>query len=728
MSRAEALLVAAASVFLVAAAPVPWRHPEGRGQDEGEENISLAENGWILLAPASREILPGEAKTGSPPLLWAATVDIKGSLYVGGAGARVLRIEKKGKAEPFFDSEALGVRALVSDVAGNLYVATFPNGRVYRVGAEGSTEVYFEPEERYLWAMAVDAFDRLYVASGERGIVYQVTGRGEGRAFFDSDEPHITSLASDPSGRLLAGSSGRGLLYRLDLEGRPEVILDSSLEEISAVTVASDGTVFAAAISGPGPPRMRRPGDRADEYTIEVTPAGGDDLLEEAAEQKRKLVLDLGELLPAVAEGGTAPPASVVYRVTPGRTPEVLWSSPVERVYSLTLDAGGHLLMGTGPSGRVYRVEPDASVTLLRRYPASQITALVAGGEGKTYVLTSNPGRAHTLDTAPSGSGRYFSPVHDAKVVSSWGSLLWNGDLPPGTKVEIVARSGNSPVPDETWSAWSDPCREPRGSALTLPAARYVQWRADLSRLKTEATPILKNVTLTYLPENLPPAVRRVAVSEPGAPRPEVPAAVPTEKAGKDRPAEPKETPARIPNSLWLTWTSSDANGDPLEHTVSVRRSEETEWRVLARGVKEPPFEIDPSALPGGRYAARVEADDAEANGADRGLSGEGRSDLFEIDRTPPVIEPSLPEEAEGMIRVTFLVRDASSCVARAEWAAEPDGPWTSVPPRDGIADTPVETFQARVPAGAAQRRIFLRAGDAAGNSATVEVTLSRSR
>jgi hypothetical protein len=714
MRGSRALIVAGMALFCVGAAPTTWKHPEGRALDDSAENVSLADNGWILLAPASRELIPGEDKVPSPPFLWSSALDPKGTLFAGGGSdALVLRVDRKGKPEPLFENPALGVRALAADVAGNVYVATFPTGRVYRVGSDGKTEVYFEPQERYLWAMTTDAFDRLYVATGERGIIYEVTGRGEGRVFFDSDEPHITSLAADPSGRLLAGSVGRGLLYRLDHQGRAEVILDSSLSEISSIVAASDGTVFAAAINAPPPPKPRKPGDLTDMMTIEITPSGGDGVLEEAAEERKKVVINLADLLPPGAEGAPPPPLSKVFRITPGRTPEVLWTSQVEQVYSLALDPRGHLLVGTGPFGRLYRIEPDGSATLLRRFPVSEITGLVAGPEGTTFVLTSNPGRVELLEGTASSTGRYLSPVRDAGGVASWGSLRWEADTPAGTKVEIVARSGNSAVPDETWSAWSAPLPDPRGTSLKLSPARFVQWRADLSKLKTEATPILKSVSLTWLQENIAPSVRRVAVSPPGTPRPKGTA------AGEAT----KESPT---SSLWLTWISSDANGDPIRHAISVRRSDETEWRVLAKGVKEPPFEIDASSLPEGRYLARVVADDEEANGPERGLTSEARSDLFDIDRSPPVINLSPIEEKSGATTLAWTVKDALSLVGRVEWAPEESGPWTPVPPRDGIADTPSEDYSIQFTTADARRRIFLRASDAAGNTATLEVSLSR--
>ncbi len=720
MSRTRAFLAALAAASCLGASPGTWIHPEQERAAGGEpENVSLSERGALLLAPRSREILPGGSEESAPPMLWAVARDLHGTLFVGGGlGARVVRVDSHGTVERFFESEDLGVRALAADVAGNIYVATFPTGRLYRVNSEeGVTEVYFEPEERYLWALATDAFDRLYLASGEEGIVYVIRGQGEGAVFFDSDEPHITTLASDPVGRILAGSAGRGFLYRIDGEGHAEVLLDTPLDEVSAIAVASDGTIYAAAIREPAPRRPERPDGRRDELTIEVT-ASDDDILEEAARGGRKVVLDLSTLLPSERKDAERRPASSVYRIVPGRTPAEIWSSPDERVYALAFDSGSHLLMGTGPEGRLYRIEPDRSATLVQRYPAAQVTALAGGVNGETYVLTSNPGRAYVLEAAPASSGTYVSPVHDAGAVAHWGTIRWEADLPQGTRIELAVRSGNTAIPDETWNRWSGAYDDPAGSALNLAPARYAQWRATLSRLRTGATPVLKAVSVTYLPENRPPEVTRVAVGKPGGPRPGGKSA-----AGKDAAGEAEEGPARA-KKRWVTWRSSDPDGDPLRHAVSVRRLEEAEWRALAEEIKEPPFDLDPSDLPEGRYVLKVEASDEEANGEPRWLKAEGRSDPFEIDHTPPVITADRPEEEGGKVALSFKVRDSASAVAGAAWALDRDGPWRSLTPEDGIPDSKVESYRSVLDASAAERRILLKASDASGNETIIEVEI----
>lgn len=721
MSRrlAAAILASAASL---GAGPGLWEHPAPGGLPGGTpSDIALSADGSLILAPASEEILPGKEAFATPPLLLSVATDVEGNTYFGGGlGARVLRVNEKGEIHTFFESSGLGVRALSADVSGYLLVATLPNGRVYRVDADGNTEVFLEPEVRYLWAMATDAFDRTYLATGEQGIIYTISGPGEATVFFDSDESHITSLATDPGGMLLAGSSGRGLLYRIPAEGRAEVILNSGLSEISSIAVASDGTVYASAILDPGPLRPRKRREGRDELTIEVSAAGEDEVLEEATEHSRKVVIDLGEVLPAAEEAAKGA-ASRVYRVSPGRTPRVLWNSPSERVYSLALDSRGHLLMGTGPSGRLYRVEPDGSATLLRQYPATHVTSLAAGPKGETWVLTSNPGRAYRMEPVQAESGTYLSTVHDAGNVAAWGTLRWEADVPKGTRIAFTARSGNTAFPDETWSGWSETMTDASGSALQTPPSRYIQWRATLSRLKTETTPVLRSAAVTYLPENLPPEIRGVHVSSPG------PSPAGSAKAGDREEESRKEGRSGEGNRLvWIGWSSSDPDGDPLSHTISIRRQEEPSWMPLARDVEGQRISLDPSGHPEGVYVARVVADDGKTNGNRRGLQASARSSPFVVDNTPPEIVAEEPSMGEESFTLSFSATDRLSPLTVAEWAMDAGGPWSTVLPRDGISDTTSESFDLSLPLEGMSRQIHIRVSDRAGNRSIREITLPR--
>ena len=55
------------------------------------------------------------------------------------------------------------------------------------------------------------------------------------------------------------------------------------------------------------------------------------------------------------------------------------------------------------------------------------------------------------------GSGTFDSRVFDAGVgqTADWGALNWNSATPAGTGIAISVRTGNTPTPDGTWSAFT---------------------------------------------------------------------------------------------------------------------------------------------------------------------------------------------------------------------------------------------------------------------------------
>jgi hypothetical protein len=93
-------------------------------------------------------------------------------------------------------------------------------------------------------------------------------------------------------------------------------------------------------------------------------------------------------------------------------------------------------------------------------------------------------------------SGTYESSVKDAGDRRAvWGTLNSVVDTPAGTAVVLQTRSGNTAIPDASWSAY-----QPLGAGgrVTSPSARYIQYRALLSTADDRVTPSLDRVDLIY--------------------------------------------------------------------------------------------------------------------------------------------------------------------------------------------------------------------------------------
>ena len=91
-------------------------------------------------------------------------------------------------------------------------------------------------------------------------------------------------------------------------------------------------------------------------------------------------------------------------------------------------------------------------------------------------------------------SGTFLSRVFDAGQAADWGALSWNANAPPGT-LQISVRTGDTPTPDGTWTAFT-PINSSGGD---IPGnSRYVQYRAELGSSDPNQTPTLSDVSIAY--------------------------------------------------------------------------------------------------------------------------------------------------------------------------------------------------------------------------------------
>jgi hypothetical protein len=281
------------------------------------------------------------------------------------------------------------------------------------------------------------------------------------------------------------------------------------------------------------------------------------------------------------------------------------------------------------------------------------------------------------MQRAPRGS--YESEPRDAQVVAAWGAISWRGSMPSGTDVEITTRSGNTPTPDDTWSAWSPAYKDRSGSPIVSPKARYLQWRAVLNG-KNE-TPILTSVTAAYLQRNLRRRCSRLRSIRPAS-RSEAlfdrrsdlarfgnqttPERKLTNSAMTARaPVHRRSAVERIRKGCRRWCGADDDNGDDLSYQVRYRREGETTWRVLREDLRDEILVWDTTTVPNGTYFVNIVASDAPSNAPDTALAGERDSVAFEIDNTPPQVTIQSVRTDGARPSVTFEVIDDHSPILR---------------------------------------------------------------
>ncbi|HQU91542.1 MAG TPA: Ig-like domain-containing protein, partial [Pyrinomonadaceae bacterium] len=103
--------------------------------------------------------------------------------------------------------------------------------------------------------------------------------------------------------------------------------------------------------------------------------------------------------------------------------------------------------------------------------------------------------------------GTFVSRVFDSGDQAEWMQLVFNADLPFGTSITLETRSGDTPLPDGSWSGWLPTS----GASIESGDARYLQYRAVLTSSLSSITPTLFDVSLSY--RTLAPTAADVVVS-----------------------------------------------------------------------------------------------------------------------------------------------------------------------------------------------------------------------
>ena len=731
-----------------------WRQSTYEEFEKGTpKGVALRSDGKLVLAPRFAPFADPNAA-----YLRSLRADSKGNLYAaGGSNAKVVRVDAKGASTTAFEAAEMTAQAIALDAQDNLYVGTSPDGKVYKVTSRGEKSVFFEPKTKYIWDMALDADGTLYVATGDKGEIFAVKADGKGQLFYTGEETHIRALAFDAKGNLLAGTEPNGLVLRI-AKGpaeKPEarrafVLYEASKKEITALLVDRAGNIYAAAIGEKQRPAVAFP-------QMPIVPAQAAPLQAGVAGAATGQ-----QTIPAPAPAPTVfvpfPPlvGGAVFRLTPDGAPEELWTSRDDLVYALGFSARGKLLLGTGNRGVLIELEGHNVFSNLAKTASSQVTGLAQGPDGRIFACTANPGKIFVVGPDDEPEGAFESQTFDARIFSRWGRLEWWGEngvsAGKGAPVQFYVRSGNTSNPEKNWSPWAGPYTAGKGEKVDVPPARFVQWKVAF-RSQPGHAPNIAWVSLSYLPKNVAPVIDAVVVQNPGiqlqgfqgAPQ----GAAPVQPVQVKMPPPPaslagvflaQTQPQQAPPAARfdappqgfahkghqaVVWSAHDDNDDELSFSIYYRGEGEKNWKLLKEKLEHKFYSWDTTTMPDGAYYLKITASDAPSNPPEDALTAERKSDRFEVDNTPPIIESLRAEPASPDVRVRFDARDTSSAIARAEYSLDA-GDWLLVFPIGKLTDAPQESYDLTLRGLApGEHTLAVRVYDRFENLATSKVTFS---
>jgi len=682
--------------------------------------VSVTVEGALVLSDGLQRV-EGIAEAA----IFDAARDASGNLYLAtGDTGKILRITPAGKVEA---AGALGekeVTALAVGADGTVYAAGAPGGKVYRLERSGKPVLHYETKAQYVWSLAASG-GALYAATGLPGEIHRISGPLKGERLHATPDPHVRSLLADDKGRVWAGTAGSGLLLRIDRAGGVATVYDSSKAEITAIAAGPDGRIWFAAASA-----------EASAAAGELISAPMSGSATRAARGSSARVDDDGkekaEVSVSVSTPRLAPPSRSGSRQG-GFSSEVLlldgdelarpvWTSAEELVFDLQpgRDAGS-VLAATGPNGKLYRLG-DGTWSLERTLDERQLTVLSGG------AIATNGASAFYRWVGGPRQGEYVSPVKDTGRTSRFGAFRWQGETPGGSRAEFAFRSGESGVPDTTWSPWSRWFTDKQVATLAVPAGRYLQWKAQLSGSEGNE-PAIARVEAAYRNRNATPVVESFAALGPsevfarsasgGSNVFETPA--PDEKGifASLEEAKPEAAPRRLMRKGYrtLTWKASDPDGDTLTYGLELMPAASSRWIPLRQELRETFYSFDTTSLPDGEYVFRLAVSDAEANPEEK-KTVMRQTGPVRIDNTAPVIRRA----GGGSGGFAFEATDEGSPLQEAEYSLDAKE-WIRVEPRDGLSDSLTESYSVRLPPGARGGFLLIRVTDASRNVAAASFT-----
>ncbi|MCS7252831.1 MAG: hypothetical protein RMK18_00125 [Armatimonadota bacterium] len=648
--------------------------------------------------------------------IWRAAIFDNGTLYACSWQSGIVYSISNGSAKAicsFHGKDGLHCIPTALLLLGDrLLIGTSPNGEVYSMNVsdnDGSVTpgVWLKIDCKHIWAMRQSRSGDVLIGTGLPGRVFQVTKDGRTKLLLEALDEHVMALSVGNDGSIYAGTYPMGKLWRILPDGSYRLIWETKRGAISSLYASPDGDVY-----------------------IGTTPHGE------------------------------------IFRLSGSGECKLLCDTPSRHIADIYPSGDGTLIVSGITPHAIYLVDMDSAHGQALKFSNEFAAQFVSSADGLLSVMSIS---GKVVKLYRSGIGEYISPAFVLPSIANWRILKCLMDAGDDAVVVVESRSGNSELPDETWSDWERAELSEDGFLIKSPPARALQWRIKVES-NNNAHPKLYGAVVSFTPINVAPSVQFVSPA-----------------AG-----------AIIAKTVTVEWKAYDANGDELEFEIycssdggktwqrvkeakperkgKKAESESSKDTSAQEGVKQegdgqrpelqkgetgivvetPPMpevseelveqvtsesaateqtwrkqklEWDTTQLPDGRYVLKVVASDVLSNPLNQ-MKAEAVSPSFIIDNTPPiVVSPKMTEvkDAKGVGDETFgappqriFVRDETTWVLRAEFKV--GDKWYPLMCADGSFDSREEELIIpvdRLPSG--KHTLDVRIFDAAGNSATFQ-------
>ncbi len=552
------------------------------------------------------------------------------------------------------------------------------------------------------------------------GKIFHIGVDGKAEEWYAAEDSNILCLALDGDGALLAGGSDRGLLYRIAEKGKGVVLHEFAEDEVKALAVNGSEVYIGVnrqKIKRPRTTAVRRPSAAEfEDLTQQLTSQFGAAVTTETMGRERET--------PPEARLANLLTGTLYVRHADGRVDRLAnWDN--ESILDVKIDGEGAVLAGMSGQGRVYRVRNSQSWELLFDFDEQQALTLALRDGKLAFVGTGNIGNAYAIDAQKARDGELTTEVHDCRFLTTWGNLSWMGN----GAITVATRTGNTALPDSTWSAWVEPAKT-SPIKVTSPRARFIQVRAQLT---AASDPVLESLDLYYRMQNQKPEVLSVEIGDKpkttsDKPKSDLPNDLKSDDSDIEAAANAaiqhaatstkteEERPKPATPIKEIHWRATDKDGDTLVYRLFYQAQGDETWvpAFLDKPLKKTEYSWNTESIPDGWYRIKVVASDEESNPAGEALTDEKISELVKVDNTRPQVEQLAYDAAGGVLK--GFARDNLSLIRYLEYSID-GGEWKFFAPKDGVFDDREEAFEVKLgPLVAGPHFIAVRATDEDGN------------
>ena len=660
-----ALVVLTGSGLARSTTPIIWKQDTQAAFAKGDaKSVTITRDGALRLGPSLSEF----ADTGEP-FVWSIARSGE-TVYAGTGGeGRVYRLTS-GVSELLFDSPEHAIFSVAVAKNGTVYAGSSPGGLIYAISSGGEPRTFARTGDEHVWVLIPDGSGGLYAATGGRaGRILRISQAGEVSEIAKTSDPNFSSLIRSSDGTLYAGTDQNGLVYRVSSSGQAAVLYDTSEEEVKTLAMAPDGRLLAGAMSSSRPATQRPP-------------------------QGAK-----------VSNGGKAGGQSVVYAIKPSGSGWRLWDVPSPSIHALSVQADGSVLVVTGGKGHIYRLLGDGSHTVVTTIDDAEPWAFSPDSKGGGWIASNGSGQVFRLGHSLAREGSLTSEPEDFTLVTQWGRIDWVGESTGAGGVAFEIRTGNSDLPDDTWSAWETVAAN---GQIASRSARYVQQKVTLTG-DGKQTPLIRSVTLSGLPENIRPLILDLQVRGPNDPA----ASAPSGTTGGHKPSKKKDS-----EGGWvITWAGADVNNDALVYALHFKGRTERTWKLLDDDLTGNSYTWRTDSAPEGTVLVRLSVSDSPSNPDHLALASTRESAPFVIDHADPAVRiASVETNAQGQVVISGSIVDDTSVIKTSAYSLN-SGDWQVVFPADDIFDSREETLGLTLSGLApGEYTLVIRAVDIVGN------------